>query len=140
MRWSWFTCLWIGLSCSVYSQDIRKIVDLQPEVDYANVHVVRLFGDSLSTSFAIWIKDTVATHRHEYHTETIYVLEGEGKFYFNDEIRLLKPNDALLIPKMNWHAVKVTSEQPMKVLSIQSPGFDGTDRVFESDYLRMKEE
>ena len=131
MKWIAFFLLMIGFTG--LSQEIIKADDLQPNSEYDNVHVVRLFGDSLTTSFAIWIKDTVATHMHDYHSETIYVLEGEGKFYFNDEVRFLRANDVLFIPKKNWHAVKVTSSEPMKVISVQSPGFYGEDRIFKTE-------
>jgi len=123
----WF--LWM-LSFSSNAQQLWNIPDVEPPVAYENVHVTRLFGDSLSTSFMIWIKDTVATHQHDYHSETIVVLEGEGWFYFNDEVWKIRPNDVFFIPKQNWHAVKVTSAEPMKVISIQSPGFFGKDRIF----------
>lgn len=115
---------------STSAQDLLCTPELNAPSDYENIHVQRLFGDSLSTSFMIWIKDTVATHKHEVHSETIYVLEGEAKFYFNDSIKTIKAEDVLFIPKNNWHAVKVTSEMPMKVISVQSPGFYGEDRVF----------
>jgi quercetin dioxygenase-like cupin family protein len=127
---SWFVFM---LSLSGHAQQLWNAPDTEPPLTYDNVHVTRLFGDSLSTSFMIWIKDTVATHRHDYHSETIYVLEGEGKFYFNDEVWWICPNDVFFIPKQNWHAVKVTSAGPMKVISIQSPGFFGKDRIFKVD-------
>ena len=113
-----------------HSQETKAIALIQAPKQYDNIHVERIFGDSLSTSFMIWIKDTVATHKHEVHNETIHVLEGKAKFYFNDNITVIKAGEVLFIPKNNWHAVKVTSRKPLKVISTQSPGFYGKDRVF----------
>lgn len=42
----------------------------------------------------------------------------------------IKAGDYFFIPKGSLHYVKVTSAMPLKVLSIQSPFFDGKDRVF----------
>jgi len=36
---------------------------------------------------------------------------------------------SIFIPQNTWHYVKVTSAEPLKVLSIQAPNFDGKDRV-----------
>jgi mannose-6-phosphate isomerase-like protein (cupin superfamily) len=125
-----FMLIILFVSGSTIAQDLIYIPEQKAPSDYENIHIKRLFGDSLSTSFIIWIKDTVATHKHEAHSETIYVLEGEAKFYFNDSIKIIQADDVLFIPKNNWHAVKVTSEIPMKVISVQSPGFYGEDRIF----------
>jgi mannose-6-phosphate isomerase-like protein (cupin superfamily) len=125
-----FTLLTLLLIQSSIGQNLVYLPEKKAAPDFENIHVERLFGDSLSTSFMIWVKDTVATHKHELHSETIYVLEGEAKFYLNDSITTIKAEDILFVPKNNWHAVKVTSEIPLKVISTQSPGFYGKDRVF----------
>ncbi len=111
-------------------QNTENINSLQPDVAFDNVHVVRIAGDSLSTQFVIWVKDTVSTHHHVWHSESIYVLEGIAKLYFNDTIKEIQSGDLIFLPKNNNHAVKVISKTPLKVLSVQSPGFYGLDRVF----------
>jgi mannose-6-phosphate isomerase-like protein (cupin superfamily) len=58
------------------------------------------------------------------------VLEGIAKLYFNDTIKEIHSGDLIFLPKNNNHAVKVISKTPLKVLSVQSPGFYGLDRVF----------
>jgi len=114
----------------VFSQDHLDINNQFPEEDYENIHVKKLYGDSLSTGFLIWVKDTVKTHLHNWHSESIVVLEGEATMYLGDEVMKIQPGETLFIPKKTWHAVKVTSSTPLKVLSIQSPGFYGDDREF----------
>lgn len=119
---------WFGLC---FGQDVISKSQITPSIDYKNIHVEKIVGDSLATSFMIWVKDTVKTHKHEWHSETIYTLEGAGTIYFNDSIKKqLTKGSIIFIPKNTWHAVKVTSDQPLQVLSIQSPGFYGEDRIF----------
>lgn len=106
--------------------------------DYENIKVEKLAGDSLATVFKIAVKDTVKTHRHLAHSETIYVIGGTAKMYMNDTSFVLKSGDVLFIPFKTWHSVKVTSEKPLQVLSIQSPGFDGSDREFLDEHKEME--
>lgn len=106
------------------------ILNLRPDSAVAGIAVQKMASDKNSTSFIIWIKETVKPHKHEKHTENIYVLEGEGELKLNGKAFKIKPGDWLNIPENAVHSVKVTSSLPMKVLSIQSPEFSGDDRVF----------
>ncbi|MDX1651985.1 MAG: cupin domain-containing protein [Brumimicrobium sp.] len=111
-------------------QDLKNIKEKLPDAEYENILVVKLDGDERCTQFLIWVKDTVRTHKHAVHSESIYVLEGEGIFYFNNEVKKIREGDFVFIPANTWHSVKVTSEVPLKVLSNQSPEFKGEDRIF----------
>jgi quercetin dioxygenase-like cupin family protein len=114
-----------------YSQTISSFEKTKPKESFENIHVKKISEDTLSSVFLIWVKDTVATHKHEYHSESIYVHSGEGKIYLNEGPAVtIRKGDVLFIPKNTWHAVKVTSDEPMRVMSVQSPRFDGHDRVF----------
>jgi mannose-6-phosphate isomerase-like protein (cupin superfamily) len=97
---------------------------------YENVHVVKIASDSLSTTFIIFIKKEVKLHKHNHHTENVIVLEGEGIMQLGDKKFKIKKGDIIFIPKGTPHSVVVTSKKIMKVVSVQSPYFDGTDRVF----------
>ena len=48
-----------------------------------NILVKKLDTDSNSTSFIIWIKKGVKSHKHETHSEIISVIEGEGVMIIN---------------------------------------------------------
>lgn len=113
-----------------HTQSVQSVEDIQPEKAFDNIFVHKIDGDDLTTQFIIWVKDTVKTHQHEHHSETVYVLEGEGKFYFEDSTISITKGDFIFIPKQTWHSVKVTSDRPMKVVSNQSPAFYGDDRIF----------
>ena len=91
--------------------------------------VEKIAGDSLTNSFVISIKQGVKKHLHKEHSETIYVIEGEGEMLLGDKIIHIKKGDYIFIPKNTPHKVDVTSTIPLKVLSLQAPYFDGKDRL-----------
>ena len=102
---------------------------LSPKEEYENITAQKLNTDSNATSIVIWIKKEVKPHYHATHSEHVYILEGMGKMLLGEKIFDIKPGDLIFIPQGRVHALRVTSAQPVKVLSIQSPEFDGSDRV-----------
>ncbi len=95
-----------------------------------NIKVEKLAGDSLVSSFLIWIKVGVAAHFHADHSEHVMMLEGEGTLTMNGKQYQLKQGDMVFIPKGTVHSFANTTDAPAKILSIQAPQFDGTDRHF----------
>jgi len=95
-----------------------------------NIYNKALFGDSLASSFVIVIKKEVRIHKHITHSEHVVVLEGTGQMTLGSKGFAIKKGDVIFIPKNTLHSVVSMGEQPLKVLSIQSPKFDGKDRVF----------
>lgn len=121
----------VFLFCAeTYCQDIHHTKKLEPQEDFENILVKKLSDDELQTSFVIWIKDEVKLHKHNHHTENIYVLKGKGEMTIGDQKFIIKKGDYFTIPKGTAHALKVISFGPVKVISVQSPKFVGTDRVF----------
>lgn len=108
-------------------QDLSRVL---PPASYENVHVQPLFQDSLSSGFVIFIKKEVKLHKHEHHTESVYILEGFGEMIIGSSLVNVKAGDYVFLPKNTPHAVFVKSTVPLKVLSVQSPRFDGSDRVW----------
>lgn len=121
----------LTFSCLAFSQEVTHLKDIQPEKEYENILVHKLDSDSNSTSFVIWIKKGVKSHKHETHSEIISVIEGEGTMTIHNKSFEIKSGDYFRIPQNTFHSLKVNSTKPMKVLSIQSPEFLGKDRVFE---------
>lgn len=119
----------ISLSVFFPAQGQNSLLSLTPPGDYGNVHVQRLDGDSLSTAFLIWIKKEVKAHRHAWHSENVYILEGYGVMKLGDKEFEVKAGDHIFIPKNAVHSLKVKSDIPMKVLSVQAPQFNGDDRI-----------
>jgi mannose-6-phosphate isomerase-like protein (cupin superfamily) len=108
-----------------------NLMEARPDGDFENIKVQKLALDSLSTGFLIWIKKNVPAHRHEFHSENVYILEGEGKMTLANDTFHIKAGSYVFIPTNAVHSVIVDETKGvMKVLSVQSPFFDGTDRVF----------
>lgn len=118
-------CFYSGRSQTVFPTDSIGTQTLSE-----NIYNKQLFGDSLSTSFCIVIKKEVKAHKHQYHSEHVVVLEGEGIMKLDGESMPIKKGDLIFIPKNPIHSVKRVSKVPLKVLSIQSPAFNGSDRIF----------
>lgn len=114
------------------AQDVKLITyakSLSPEKDYENIHMIKLYSDSLSSVFCIWIKKEVKLHKHLNHTEQVLVLEGTAQMLLNKSTFEINEGDLITIPKNTPHKVIVNDNIPLKVLSIQSPLFDGSDRI-----------
>ncbi|GAB4207083.1 MAG: hypothetical protein Fur0023_17560 [Bacteroidia bacterium] len=94
-----------------------------------NIYVKNIAHDSLSSGFVIVIKKEVKLHKHQHHSEYVIVLEGEAKMQLGEKDFIIKKNDIVFIPKNIPHKVVTLSKKPLKVISIQSPYFDGKDRV-----------
>lgn len=109
--------------------DQEQLEALRPDSVFDNIHIQRLSGDSLSTAFIIWVKSHVPLHYHAHHSENIYVLSGKGRMRIGELTTVIRTGDHVFVPKTTPHGVVVQSDTPLKVLSIQSPHFDGTDRV-----------
>lgn len=113
------------------AQHTIDVKTLLPDKDYDNIFIKKLYSDTNSTSFMIWVKSEVQSHKHHTHTENIHIIEGTGEMTVGKETFLIKPDDFFVIPLNTFHAVKVTSIIPLKLISIQSPIFNGEDRIFE---------
>jgi len=120
-------CLFL-LPVSSHSQYV-ELDTLEPRVAFDNIHVQKLAGDSLVSSFVIWIKKEVPLHYHADHSEHVLMLAGEGVLTLNGQEIHMKVNTWVFIPKGSRHSFRTTSGIPAKVLSIQAPEFVGKDRV-----------
>ncbi len=113
----------------IKAQTPQFIPSLMPPAQFENIYSQKIGNDSLTSSFVIWVKNEVKLHKHVTHSENLYILEGTCVFRLGDATFDLKGGDYIFIPKNTAHSLKVTSILPLKVMSFQSPMFDGTDRV-----------
>ena len=108
----------------------QSLDTIKAPTNYDGIYSRMVASDSLSSSFVIFIKKEVKKHKHATHTENVYILEGEGEMLLGDKTFKVKKGDIIFIPMNTIHSLKVTSSIPVKVLSVQSPYFDGKDRIF----------
>ena len=121
------------ISTISFSQSTINITAQNEPEQFDNIKVIPLFTDSLSSSFLIWIKTEVKPHKHAFHSEQVYVLQGNGTMMLEEKELVINPGDLIYIPKNTIHSVQVISEHPMKVISTQAPIFEGKDRIFIKD-------
>jgi mannose-6-phosphate isomerase-like protein (cupin superfamily) len=112
-----------------FSQTIAGLDTCGDKSSTSNIYSKKIAGDSLSTSFCILIKKEVPSHKHAFHSEHVMVLDGSGDMKLNGRSFTIKKGDLIFIPKGQTHSVRSTGKKPLKVISIQSPGFDGSDRI-----------
>jgi mannose-6-phosphate isomerase-like protein (cupin superfamily) len=108
---------------------ILNIMTLEPDKEFTNSSIKKIYSDSSVTAFVLWVRQEVPLHKHEHHTEQVYVLEGTAKMQIGEVWSEITPGTWLVIPENTPHKVTVTSATPLKVLSIQTPEYDGSDRV-----------
>lgn len=118
------------LAFNTKAQTPTSLISIEPDTTYENIHVQQLDSDSLASTFIIWIKSEVKEHKHIHHSETIYIIEGTATIIVDGKELSVKAGDYIFVPKGTTHAVKVTSNTPLKVLSIQAPYFNGSDREY----------
>ena len=123
--------LFVCLNLVCFSQDLRSLKKMEPSDNFENIYAEKISEDSLQSSFVIWVKSGVKQHFHAEHTENIYVISGKATMTLADSTFTIRKGDLLTIPKGTPHSVtKVFGRKPLQVLSIQSPLFDGSDRIF----------
>ena len=87
-----------------------------------------LHSDAHVTSVVLWISGEIRLHRHDAHSEHVVVLGGRGIMRLGEETFTVRKGDIIFIPQGTPHAVRV-DKGVLKVVSIQAPEFDGSDRV-----------
>ncbi len=112
------------------AQRIASADDLACPEGTGPVRSTTLHSDSACTSFLLCIDQGVRPHLHRTHTEHVFVIDGTAEMTLGDSTRIVSAGDVVLIPPGTPHSVNVTSDVPLRVISVQAPYFDGTDRVW----------
>lgn len=126
--------LLISFVGNVFSQNnIKELKKIKPKEAYENIHVIPLHSDTNASSYLIFVKKEVKSHKHIFHTEHVQVISGKGIMKLGNEVKIIKEGDLIIIPKNTPHSVIVKGKKPLVVLSVQAPKFNGKDRVFIED-------
>lgn len=96
---------------------------------FENIKVIPIHSDEQTSVFVIFVKKEVPLHKHEFHTEMVEILDGKGIMTLGDATFKIKKGDFFIIPAGTPHSARSTGKKPLKALSIQSPEFDGKDRI-----------
>lgn len=119
----------LSVAASNYGQTVNILPEITGDEDFENIQSILLSDDSLSTAFLISVRHRVPLHYHEYHSEHVFILEGHGIMELGADTLNIFPGVHLHIPAGTRHSVWVNSDNPLKAISIQTPHFDGTDRI-----------
>lgn len=119
----------VMISTALRAQTALSSTALECPPGEGSVRSRTLSSDSLSTSFLLCIHGGVKPHLHAHHTEHVHVLEGSGTMLLGDSIFAISPGAFIAIPRGTPHAVRVSGDVPLRVISVQAPFFDGSDRV-----------
>ncbi len=125
--------LFLLITTSTFSQSPYQSLDtIKAPANYENIYVRTLYTDSLNaSSFVIFIRNEVKSHKHETHAEHVVVLAGMGMMTLGDQKFKIKKGDVIFIRKGTFHSVmSISKKETLKVLSVQAPFFDGKDRLF----------
>lgn len=114
--------------CAALLAEPLNLTNMVAPENLDNVKVHKLSSDEHASQFLIFIKKEVPLHIHKTHTETVYVVAGEGEMTLGDKRFPIKAGDFVKIDENTPHGVVVTSSEPLKVLSVQTPEFLGHDR------------
>jgi mannose-6-phosphate isomerase-like protein (cupin superfamily) len=121
--------LFMLLGICAKAQHPNLVNTLEIEGNNTGVFNKSLFADSLVSSSCIIIKNEVKAHKHMKHSEHVIVQSGEAVMRLGEKEFTIKEGDVIFIPKGTVHSVIVKGKKPLKVISIQAPYFDGSDRV-----------
>jgi mannose-6-phosphate isomerase-like protein (cupin superfamily) len=128
-----FAVIASSLVLDAAAQRIASAVDLHCPEGTGPVRSTVLRSDSVCTSFLLCIDTGVRPHLHRTHTEHVFVLEGSATMTLGDSTRTINPGEVVIIPPGTPHSAHVIGPSPLKVISVQAPYFDGTDRVWLDD-------
>ena len=68
-------------------------------------------------------------HYHRVTEEIYYILEGTAQMQIGDELREVRPGDAIAIPPGDVHQIRNSGGQTLKFLCCCAPGYQHEDTV-----------
>jgi mannose-6-phosphate isomerase-like protein (cupin superfamily) len=75
-----------------------------------------------------------APHYHPLCEEIYYLLAGRGRMQVEDEIRPVKPGDAIAIPPGKRHQITNIGDETLRFLCCCAPAYEHEDTVMVSDW------
>lgn len=131
----------LGITLALSSFQLLAVHDLKnfkaPD-NMTNLFVKKLSSDENSTENIVFIKEKIPAHYHDKHTEMVYIIEGEAIMKMAGTTQLISAGNFMKIEPGVIHSVEVTSDIPLKVLTVHTPEFFGNDRVWVKENTHKK--
>lgn len=126
----------VGLSflaaCAVPPEKYHIVDTKTMGFEGGGVQVNTLFETDFVTVNLVHLNGKIKRHYHSKSAETVVVLDGTGKFYIADDTSFketaIGPGSVLYIPIGAHHEVESTT--PISAVSVFSPRFNSSDRIF----------
>lgn len=74
---------------------------------------------------------TTTAHYHPQTEEIYFILEGKGEMFIEEEMRQVKPGDAIAIPPGKRHWIMNTGNLTLRLLCCCAPGYEHDDTVLD---------
>lgn len=129
----------------MYFQNLNDIVaSLEADESTKNDPIKRAFvvnGKHLTANVGIVRDGENALHTQKHHDEVLVIIEGNVDFKVGNEVRKVKKDDLVFIPKNTLHGPILKEGQRFAALSVFAPHFDKSKKniVWERDSVEMKE-
>lgn len=78
---------------------------------------------SLALARALPWARSIGREIHGQNTETIYVIEGSGEGFINDDTFAMAKGDIMHVEKNQWHGLRNTGSEQMKIIVVGSPDY-----------------
>ena len=95
------------------------LAHLYPPADFS-VHAHKLYDDGARSLLLVWVKDVIPEEIHEEMLESVLCLEGHCEGILVDQSVRLNPGDYWDVPLYESHSLRVTSQQPAKLIIMRS--------------------
>lgn len=101
-------------------------VNMQPHPKFEGVNVGYVSTKERHPELSIIILELVPgiqipTHTHEREIDSIFILQGEGEMFLNNEWIKIKAGDIIVVGANELHGLKSTGEIPLKSYVIHAP-------------------
>ncbi len=97
----------------------KNLKDIIPRELIPGYHGKLIHSDNMTLAFWNVAKGKEAPAHQHSHEQILYVIEGEFEFFVNEEKKLLKKDDTVVIPSNTLHGGKAITE--CKLLDIFNP-------------------
>jgi mannose-6-phosphate isomerase-like protein (cupin superfamily) len=115
---------------SPFKGNLFELQQQQPLAYDENISSIPLSKNATTSTSLIQVREGVKTHYHAQHDEVVYILSGKGVMTVGSERKVIQAGDLIVIKRGTTHSVVNKSPQPLTALSVMSPPFDGTDRIY----------
>ena len=108
---------------------LQRILRQAPVAADEDLRAEPLLESEEFSAYLLQFRTGEPRHIHREHDLTFIVHRGRGEVYINDHRRVCRPGDVFHIPRGTPHYCINTGSDPLVVVNLFTPPFDGKDRI-----------